>query len=48
MLSGLSLPLYESFVQVIVPILQSRERANLKVYKRQTLVYGRTAGAPGL
>ena len=40
-LGGLPLPLYESFVQVIVPILQSRERANLQVFKRQALVYGR-------
>lgn len=43
-LGGLPLPLYESFVQVIVPILQSRERANLQVFKRQTLVYGRRSG----
>lgn len=43
-LGGLPLPLYESFVQVIVPILQSRERANLQVFKRQALVYGRRSG----
>ena len=41
-LGGLPLELYESFVQVIVPILQSRERANLQVFKRQALVYGRS------
>ncbi|CBK25376.2 uncharacterized protein [Blastocystis hominis] len=46
-LGGLPLELYESFVQVIVPILQSRERANLQVFKRQALVYGRSWASVG-
>ena len=39
-LNGMPLEVYESFDQVVVPILQSRVNSTIQVAKRQTLVYG--------
>lgn len=39
-LSGMPLEVYESFDQVVVPILQSRVNSTIQVAKRQTLLYG--------
>ena len=39
-LNGMPLEVYESFDQVVIPILQSRVNSTIQVAKRQTLVYG--------
>ena len=47
-MKGMPLEVYESFDQVVVPILQSRVNSTIQVAKRQTLLYGEEYWATSL